>query len=48
MMVGPFHDLDEHVGGEFVGLITGGDADDGEVAYPGAQRDRVRRDGAVG
>ena len=31
-MSGPFHELDEHVGGEFVGLIVGGDADDGEVS----------------
>ena len=30
-MGGPLHELDEHVGGEFVGLIAGGDADDGEV-----------------
>jgi hypothetical protein len=28
---GLLHQLDEHVGGELVGLIAGGDADDGEV-----------------
>ena len=31
LVVGALHELDEHVGGELVGLIAGGDADDGEV-----------------
>jgi hypothetical protein len=34
LVVGALHDLDEHVGGELVGLIAGGDADDGEVGLP--------------
>ena len=34
-MGGPLHELDEHVGGQFVGLIAGGDADDGEVLLHG-------------
>ena len=38
LVVGVLHDLDEHVGGELVGLIAGGDADDGEVAAAGARR----------
>jgi hypothetical protein len=36
------------MGGEFVGLITGGDTDDGEVAYLGAERERLGRIGASG
>ena len=32
---GLLHELDEHVGGEFVGLVAGGDADDGEVLLHG-------------
>ncbi len=28
------HELDEHLGGELVGLIAGGDADDGELLRP--------------
>ncbi len=40
MVVGALHDLDEHVGGELVGLIAGGDADYGEVGLPvGARRE---------
>ena len=38
LVVGVLHDLDEHVGRELVGLIAGGDADDGEVAAAGARR----------
>ena len=32
-MRGPLHELDEHVGGEFVGLVADGDADDGELFF---------------
>ncbi len=34
---GALHELDEHVGGELVGLIAGGDADDGEVFLHGGE-----------
>lgn len=34
---GLLHELDEHVGGEFVGLVAGGDADDGEVVSAGVR-----------
>ena len=48
LVVGPLHELDEHVGGEFVSLIAGGDADDGEVALAGAIGVRLRGNLAVG
>ena len=31
LVVGLLHELNEHLAGELVGLIVGGDADDGEV-----------------
>ena len=43
LVVGALHELDEHVGGEFVGLIAGGDADDGEVFLHGGSRERGGR-----
>ena len=40
---GALHELDEHVGGELVGLIAGGDADDGEVFFHAKRRGCGRR-----
>lgn len=45
LVFGALHDLDEHMGGELVGLIAGGDTDDGEVASTGARRQGWRRAG---
>ena len=41
LVVGALHELDEHVGGELVGLIVGGDTDDGEVGF-GVEGKRCR------
>ncbi len=49
LMVGAVHELDEHVGGELVGLIAGGDADDGELLFTvGARREEREGRGGVG
>ncbi len=41
-MVRALHELDEHLSGEFIGLVTGGDADYGELLRFGGAR-RIRR-----
>jgi hypothetical protein len=48
LVVGPLHELDEHVGGEFVGLIAGGDADYSEVFLLGEVQGREGRGGFFG
>jgi len=47
LVVGLLHELNEHLAGELVGLIVGGDADDGEVFAVGGGDRGVRCGGAV-
>jgi hypothetical protein len=39
---GLFHQLDEHVSSQFVGLVAGGDADDSEVLLHGEAQSAER------